>query len=57
MKVLVEIFGIIIVFTFMGLIFFVFLNVQRRARFSFMGGKGGTLWKQLTFKLSDRRFD
>ncbi|CAB4300954.1 unnamed protein product [Prunus armeniaca] len=27
---------------------------QRRARFSFMGGKGGTLWKQLTFKLSDR---
>lgn len=27
---------------------------KRRARFSFMGGKGGTLWKQLTFKLSDR---
>ena len=22
-----------------------------------MGGKGGTLWKQLTYKLSDRRFD
>ncbi|RXI09124.1 hypothetical protein DVH24_023268 [Malus domestica] len=27
---------------------------KRRARFSFMGGKGGTLWKQLTFKLSER---
>ncbi|KAM1253035.1 hypothetical protein ACFX2J_040972 [Malus domestica] len=27
---------------------------KRRARFSFMGGKGGTLWKQLTYKLSDR---
>ncbi|KAK7279664.1 hypothetical protein RJT34_24720 [Clitoria ternatea] len=25
-----------------------------RARFSFMGGKGGSLWKQLTFRLSDR---
>ncbi|XP_058770014.1 aminodeoxychorismate synthase, chloroplastic-like isoform X2 [Vicia villosa] len=24
-----------------------------RARFSFMGGKGGSLWKQLTFRLSD----
>ncbi|XP_061347034.1 aminodeoxychorismate synthase, chloroplastic [Gastrolobium bilobum] len=24
-----------------------------RARFSFMGGKGGPLWKQLTFRLSD----
>ncbi|KAI3846669.1 hypothetical protein MKX03_009017, partial [Papaver bracteatum] len=27
---------------------------QRRARFSFMGGKSGTLWKQITFKLSDK---
>ncbi|KMT12615.1 hypothetical protein BVRB_5g098530 isoform B [Beta vulgaris subsp. vulgaris] len=26
-----------------------------RARFSFMGKKGGSLWKQLTFKLSDQR--
>ncbi|XP_021757714.1 aminodeoxychorismate synthase, chloroplastic-like isoform X1 [Chenopodium quinoa] len=26
-----------------------------RARFSFMGTKGGSLWKQLTFKLSDER--
>lgn len=26
-----------------------------RARFSFMGKKGGSLWKQLTFKLSDER--
>lgn len=34
-----------------------FFNVQRRARFSFMGGKGGTLWKQVTFKLSDKRFE
>ncbi|XP_059308298.1 aminodeoxychorismate synthase, chloroplastic [Lycium ferocissimum] len=25
-----------------------------RARFSFMGGKGGSLWKQLTFRLSNR---
>ncbi|CAJ2629623.1 para-aminobenzoate synthase-like protein [Trifolium pratense] len=25
-----------------------------RARFSFMGGKGGSLWKQLTFRLSDQ---
>ncbi|CAL9106732.1 unnamed protein product [Musa acuminata var. zebrina] len=25
-----------------------------RARFSFMGGKGGPLWKQLTFHLSDK---
>ncbi|KAI6676481.1 hypothetical protein NL676_037277 [Syzygium grande] len=25
-----------------------------RARFSFMGGKGGPLWKQLTFRLADR---
>ncbi|XP_039036089.1 aminodeoxychorismate synthase, chloroplastic-like [Hibiscus syriacus] len=24
-----------------------------RARFSFMGGKGGYLWKQLTFRLSE----
>lgn len=24
-----------------------------RARFSFMGGKGGPLWKQITFRLSD----
>ncbi|KAJ0102498.1 hypothetical protein Patl1_06127 [Pistacia atlantica] len=24
-----------------------------RARFSFMGGKGGSLWKQVTFRLSD----
>ncbi|XP_017984865.1 PREDICTED: aminodeoxychorismate synthase, chloroplastic [Theobroma cacao] len=24
-----------------------------RARFSFMGGKGGSLWKQLTFRLSE----
>ncbi|GMP58805.1 hypothetical protein CsSME_00022345 [Camellia sinensis var. sinensis] len=27
---------------------------KRRARFSFMGGKGGSLWKQLTFRLSDQ---
>ncbi|KAL8253243.1 hypothetical protein R6Q59_036936 [Mikania micrantha] len=26
---------------------------KRRARFSFMGGKGGYLWKQITFRLSD----
>ncbi|KAL4567539.1 hypothetical protein LXL04_023126 [Taraxacum kok-saghyz] len=26
---------------------------KRRARFSFMGGKGGPLWKQITFRLSD----
>ncbi|KAL9242942.1 hypothetical protein vseg_016897 [Gypsophila vaccaria] len=26
-----------------------------RARFSFMGSKGGSLWKQITFKLSDER--
>jgi hypothetical protein len=38
-------------------IVFVFFNVQRRARFSFMGGKGGTLWKHVTFKLSDKRFE
>nr|XP_025687613.1 aminodeoxychorismate synthase, chloroplastic isoform X1 [Arachis hypogaea] len=25
-----------------------------RARFSFMGGKGGSLWKHLTFRLSDQ---
>ncbi|CAN1237921.1 Aminodeoxychorismate synthase, chloroplastic [Linum grandiflorum] len=30
-------------------------SVERgRARFSFMGGKGGALWKQMTFKLSDK---
>ncbi|KAJ4792305.1 Anthranilate synthase component 1 [Rhynchospora pubera] len=27
---------------------------QNRARFSFMGGKGGPLWKQLTFRLIDQ---
>ncbi|KAF3325578.1 aminodeoxychorismate synthase [Carex littledalei] len=27
---------------------------QNRARFSFMGGKGGHLWKQLTFRLIDQ---
>ncbi|KAJ4962405.1 hypothetical protein NE237_022344 [Protea cynaroides] len=27
---------------------------QSRARFSFMGGKGGPLWKQVTFKLLDQ---
>ncbi|XP_010273552.1 PREDICTED: aminodeoxychorismate synthase, chloroplastic isoform X2 [Nelumbo nucifera] len=27
---------------------------QSRARFSFMGGKGGPLWKQVTFKLSNQ---
>lgn len=32
------------------------LNMQERARFSFMGGKGGPLWKQLTFRLSLNRF-
>ncbi|KAF3433924.1 hypothetical protein FNV43_RR25027 [Rhamnella rubrinervis] len=26
---------------------------KRRARFSFMGGKGGSLWKQVTFRLSN----
>uniref|UniRef100_A0A803LWN1 aminodeoxychorismate synthase n=1 Tax=Chenopodium quinoa TaxID=63459 RepID=A0A803LWN1_CHEQI len=30
-------------------------GLQGRARFSFMGTKGGSLWKQLTFKLSDER--
>ncbi|KAG9449225.1 hypothetical protein H6P81_009190 [Aristolochia fimbriata] len=25
---------------------------QKRARFSFMGGKGGSLWRQITFRLS-----
>ncbi|KAJ1260707.1 hypothetical protein BS78_10G253000 [Paspalum vaginatum] len=28
---------------------------QGRARFSFMGGKGGPLWKQMTFHLSGQR--
>lgn len=28
---------------------------QRRARFSFMGGKGGCLWKQISFRLSPQR--
>lgn len=27
---------------------------KERARFSFMGGKGGSLWKQLTYRLSDQ---
>lgn len=27
---------------------------NKRARFSFMGGKGGSLWKQVTFRLSDK---
>ncbi|XP_057482403.1 aminodeoxychorismate synthase, chloroplastic isoform X2 [Actinidia eriantha] len=27
---------------------------KRRARFSFMGAKGGALWKQLTFRLSEQ---
>ncbi|CAL1374303.1 unnamed protein product [Linum trigynum] len=27
---------------------------KNRARFSFMGGVGGSLWKQMTFKLPDR---
>lgn len=27
---------------------------KERARFSFMGGKGGSLWKQLSFRLSNR---
>ncbi|KAK4436018.1 Aminodeoxychorismate synthase, chloroplastic [Sesamum alatum] len=27
---------------------------MRRARFSFMGGKGGSLWRQVTFRLSDK---
>ncbi|KAK9075257.1 hypothetical protein SSX86_003578 [Deinandra increscens subsp. villosa] len=30
---------------------------KRRARFSFMGGKGGSLWKQITFRLSDSSED
>ncbi|KAG2401780.1 Aminodeoxychorismate synthase [Vigna angularis] len=30
---------------------------KERARFSFMGGKGGPLWKQLTFRLSHQRYD
>ncbi|XP_026458152.1 aminodeoxychorismate synthase, chloroplastic-like [Papaver somniferum] len=29
---------------------------QRRARFSFMGGKSGTLWKQITFRISNKRY-
>uniref|UniRef100_A0A0E0LF72 aminodeoxychorismate synthase n=1 Tax=Oryza punctata TaxID=4537 RepID=A0A0E0LF72_ORYPU len=28
---------------------------QNRARFSFMGGKGGPLWKQMTFHLASQR--
>ncbi|GER43245.1 anthranilate synthase component 1 [Striga asiatica] len=28
---------------------------MRRARFSFMGGKGGSLWRQLTFRLLNKR--
>ncbi|CAN6215754.1 unnamed protein product [Urochloa humidicola] len=28
---------------------------KNRARFSFMGGKGGSLWKQMTFHLSGQR--
>ncbi|CAN6200618.1 unnamed protein product [Urochloa humidicola] len=28
---------------------------KNRARFSFMGGKGGSLWKQMTFHLSSQR--
>ncbi|XP_028782215.1 LOW QUALITY PROTEIN: aminodeoxychorismate synthase, chloroplastic-like, partial [Neltuma alba] len=28
---------------------------EGRARFSFMGGRGGSLWKQLSFRLSDQR--
>ncbi|KAL0916654.1 hypothetical protein M5K25_014182 [Dendrobium thyrsiflorum] len=27
---------------------------QGRSRFSFMGGKGGSLWKQITYKISQR---
>ncbi|KAL5699567.1 aminodeoxychorismate synthase [Ranunculus cassubicifolius] len=27
---------------------------KRRARFSFMGGRGGSLWKQITFRRSDQ---
>jgi para-aminobenzoate synthetase len=27
---------------------------KKRARFSFMGGRGGSLWKQLTFRLSNQ---
>ncbi|KAB1219086.1 Para-aminobenzoate synthase [Morella rubra] len=27
---------------------------KKRARFSFMGGKGGSLWKQLIYRLSDQ---
>ncbi|RVW84271.1 Aminodeoxychorismate synthase, chloroplastic [Vitis vinifera] len=30
-------------------------STEKRARFSFMGGKGGSLWKQVTFKLSHER--
>ncbi|CAA0825362.1 Aminodeoxychorismate synthase- chloroplastic [Striga hermonthica] len=30
---------------------------MRRARFSFMGGKGGSLWRQLTFRLLNKRLD
>lgn len=40
---------------------FIFLSFlfydQGRARFSFMGSKGGSLWKQVTFRLSDQRFE
>ncbi|XP_034703817.1 aminodeoxychorismate synthase, chloroplastic-like isoform X6 [Vitis riparia] len=31
------------------------VSERKRARFSFMGGKGGSLWKQVTFKLSHER--
>ncbi|KAL1542471.1 aminodeoxychorismate synthase [Salvia divinorum] len=29
---------------------------MNRARFSFMGGKGGSLWKQVTFRLSNKSY-
>lgn len=29
---------------------------QGRARFSYMGGIGGSLWKQMSFRLSNQRF-
>jgi len=48
------------VFTFVCyMIFSVFVVIdfclQNRARFSFMGGKSGSLWKQMTFHLSGQR--
>lgn len=41
-------------FHYLWLIYIECYLFQNRARFSFMGGKGGPLWKQLTFRLIDQ---